>query len=258
MVQKKFFTEVVLLTKSYNLQDFKDWMHWHLDIIGFQRCHVFDNESSVDIKSECQKYGDRVTYELVRGWPNQYALYNRYINNETPAWWVLPIDDDEFLWMKSFKNVNQMLLHYQHKWPDMNKMSIRWENKFPKNPKSIRGDMSLMEFNTESNSKWAELFVGGNKPVKTFVRTSENIIYSEATAETHNPITGIKSYLCNGERLQYNWYYGPDTDTEVKLFHYQYKSAAEWEWKCKHRLSIFGKTPFIYTQGQQSIISKMV
>ena len=54
MVEKKFFTEVVLLTKSYNLQDFKDWMHWHMDIIGFQRCHVFDNESSVDIKSECQ------------------------------------------------------------------------------------------------------------------------------------------------------------------------------------------------------------
>lgn len=24
MVEKKFFTEVVLLTKSYNLQDFKD------------------------------------------------------------------------------------------------------------------------------------------------------------------------------------------------------------------------------------------
>ena len=67
MVEKKFFTEVVLLTKSYNLQDFKDWMHWHLDIIGFQRCHVFDNESSVDIKSECQKYGNRVTLDILDG-----------------------------------------------------------------------------------------------------------------------------------------------------------------------------------------------
>lgn len=58
MSNKCYLTEVVLLTKSYNLQDFEDWMHWHLDIIGFEHCHVFDNESSVDIKSACDSYGD--------------------------------------------------------------------------------------------------------------------------------------------------------------------------------------------------------
>ena len=62
MMNKKYLTEVVLLTKSYNLQDFKDWMHWHLDIIGFDCAHIFDNESSVDIKSVCDdienKYRD--------------------------------------------------------------------------------------------------------------------------------------------------------------------------------------------------------
>lgn len=99
MSNKCYLTEVVLLTKSYNPQDFKDWMHWHLDMIGFGHCHVFDNESSVDIKSVCDSYGDKVTYELVKGWPNQYALYNRYINNESPAWWVLPIDDDKSYWL---------------------------------------------------------------------------------------------------------------------------------------------------------------
>ena len=112
---KLYLSEIVLLTKSYNLEDFKDWMSWHLNTCHFDHIHVFDNESTVDIKSVCESYGDRVSYELIKGWPNQYALYNRYINNENKAWWCLPIDDDEFLYMKSFDNVNYMLLHYQEK-----------------------------------------------------------------------------------------------------------------------------------------------
>lgn len=259
MSNKCYLTEVVLLTKSYNLQDFKDWMHWHLDMIGFGHCHVFDNESSVDIKSVCDSYGDKVTYELVKGWPNQYALYNRYINNESPAWWVLPIDDDEFLWMKNFTNVNDMILFYQSKWKDMSKLSIRWKNMFPKDPLADRGNKSLMEFNTEDNEKWANLFDGGNKPVKTFVKSC-CVLYDERSSQTHNPITrnNAYSYLCNGERLKGNWYRGPNTDLEVKLLHFQYKSAKEWTWKCKNRLAIFGNKPFIYTQGKEGIIAKMV
>jgi hypothetical protein len=257
MVEKKFFTEVVLLTKSYNLQDFKDWMHWHLDIIGFQRCHVFDNESSVDIKSVCDGYGDRVTYELVKGWPNQYALYNRYINNESPAWWVLPIDDDEFLWMKSFTNVNQMLLHYQRKWSDMNKLSVRWENKFPKNPNARRGTMSLMDFNPVTNEQWATLFDGGNKPVKTFVNTLQPVSYDIVTGETHNPRNGVASYLCNGARLNGNWYYGIQDDYELKILHYQYKSMEEWIKKCISRIDAGVKNRNYYNKSRERIWEAM-
>lgn len=256
---KKYLTEVVLLTKSYNLQDFKDWLHWHLDIIGFEHCHVFDNESSVDIKSVCDAYGEKVSYELVKGWAKQYDLYNRYINNESSAWWVLPIDDDEFLWMKNFDNVNEMILHYQDKWKDMNKLSIRWLNMFPEEPLAERNNRSLMDFCTNSNETWANFFDGGNKPVKTFVRTTNRIIYSEKTAETHNPINDNKmSYLCNGQRLKWNWYKGPSNDNDLKLLHFQYKSAKEWLWKCKNRLAVYGKKPFIYTQGQENVIAKML
>jgi hypothetical protein len=258
MIEKNFFTEVVLLTKSRNLQDFKDWMHWHMDIIGFQRCHVFDNESSVDIKSVCDGYGDRVTYELVRGWPNQYALYNRYINNESPAWWVLPIDDDEFLWMKSFTNVNQMLMHYVKKWPDMNKLSIRWKNMFPEDPCALRGNRSLMDFCTKSNEQWAALFDGGNKPVKTFVRTVEPILYSIEHKQTHNPIiNNTPSFLCNGARLIGNWYTGETTDDAVKLLHFQYKSKAEWEWKCNNRRRVSMQKDGLYQKCRLNIWEKM-
>lgn len=258
MVQKKFFTEVVLLTKSYNLQDFKDWMHWHLDIIGFQRCHIFDNESSVDIKSVCDSYGNRVTYELIKGWPNQYALYNRYINNESPAWWVLPIDDDEYLWMKEFSNVNSMLIYYQHKWPNMTKFSVRWLNRFPVNPLEIRGDRSLMEFNSITNEKWAGLFDGGNKPVKTFVNTVRPVIYNLTTNETHNPQNGDSAYLCNGARLCGNWYYGVYNDTSVRLLHFQYKSKAEWINKCRNGIDAGVKSRSHYNKNHEHIWEAMV
>jgi len=233
---KTKLTEVVLLTKTYNLQDFKNWIHWHLDVIGFDCCHVFDNESTADIKSVCDSYGDRVTYEFVKGFPAQYDLYNRYINNESPAWWVLPIDDDEYLWMKNFKNVNDMILFYQDKWQDMTKFSIRWLNMFPKDPLSDRGAKSLMEFNTEANEIWAELFDGGNKPVKTFVKTVCKVNHSiELGNQTHNPITdGSKSYMCNGDRLEGNWYYGTGDD-DVKLLHFQFKSNKEWNDKVNTR-----------------------
>lgn len=257
MSEKIYFTEVVLLTKSYNLQDFKDWLHWHLDIIGFDHCLVLDNESTVDIKSVCDTYGDKISYVLVKGWVNQYVLYNKYVN-ESKAWWVLPIDDDEYLYMKNFDNVNDMLLYYQEKWHDMNKLSIRWQNMFPDDPKAER-KCSLQEFCKNPNEKWAKLFAAGNTVIKTFVKTSSNIFYHEQSNQTHNPINNnIPSYLCNGERLIGNWYHGPTNDEDVKLYHYQYKSAKEWMWKCKNRLAIYGNRPFIYTYGQERIIEQMV
>lgn len=130
---------------------------------------------------------------------------------------------------------------------------------FPEDPLAERGNTSLMDFNTTENEQWANLFMGGNKPVKTFVRTTAKIDYSEQNQnQTHNPINNNqKSYMCNGERLFKNWYHGPETDNDLKILHYQYKSADEWRWKCKNRLALYGNKPSIYTQGQEKIIDRM-
>jgi hypothetical protein len=256
---KTKLTEVIMLTKSYNLQDFKDWMHWHLDVIKFDCCHIFDNESSVNIKSVCDSYGDRVTYEKIIGTPYQYEYYTKYINNECRAWWVLPIDDDEFLWMKNFDNVDDMILYYQSKWPDMVKFSMRWKNMFPKDAQAKRGNQSLMDFNTEANENWAKLFDGGNKAVKTFVKTTGKVEYSKAKEnQTHNPILNNQmSYMCNGERLKGNWYLGPYTDNDVRLLHYQYKSKDEWVWKCNNRTSAYG-WKVLYYKPYENLWKRMI
>lgn len=242
---KKFFTEVVVLTKSYNIFDFKDWLDYHLNELKFDHCHVFDNESFVDVEKLCSSFQEKITYEKIIGWPNQYALYNRYLNNETRAEWVLTIDDDEFLWMKNFKHVNDMIYHYQQKWPDMVKLSVRWKSMFPNNPNEER-KTSLMDFCKNDNEKLADLFPGGNKPVKTFVKTDSKIEFSILKQnQTHNPIVdGKPSYMCNGEKFFGNWFYGPYTDNELRLLHYQYKSKKEWEWKCLNRISASDKTTY--------------
>ena len=260
MAEKQYFSEAILLTKTYNINDFSDWLEYHLSDIKFHHIHVFYNESPANIKQVCDKYRDRVSYQLVKGWVNQYSLYNTYVNTTSKSWWCLPIDDDEYLWMKNFDDVNKCLLHYSRMFTDITKLSIRWKNMFPINPLSMRGNKSLRDFNTISNETWANLFVGGNKPVKTFVLNTGSVEYSEAKGnQTHNPINGgIPSYLCNGQRLVGNWYYGPNTDDDLKILHYQYKSAAEWIWKCRHRLTVYGNKPQIYTHGQEHIIEQML
>ena len=242
---KTKLTEVVLLTKSYNLQDFKDWLHWHLDIIGFDCCHVFDNESSVDIKSVCDSYGDKVTYELVKGWPNQYALYTRYINNESPAWWVLPIDDDEFLYVgdKYNNNVNELILTLQNKWKDMTKLSIGWRNMFPMEYTENRTKSLIENATGWSNvicKRLYNLWRQDNRWLKTLTKTTSKWHWGLPHNFGHNPTIGstkIKSYLIDGRRVDTDFSFPEAENSELFIAHYQYKSNAEWMSKCKNRKS---------------------
>lgn len=244
MSNKRYLTEVVLLTKSYNLQDFKDWMHWHLDIIGFDCCHVFDNESSVDIKSVCDSYGDRVTYELVKGWPNQYALYNRYINNESPAWLVLPIDDDEFLYIsdKYNNNVDDLMLSVFEEHKDWNKLCVGWRNLFPKEFTEERTNEHLVLNATGWSDQASMIWQVGNLPVKTFVKTTQKYEWSDRIGHsTHDPLVNGKyapGTTLYGIEVRNSWQVRPTPDNaDVILYHYQFRCNSEWKYKCAKRIS---------------------
>ena len=248
-MKKTKLTEVVLLTKSYNLQDFKDWMHWHLDIIGFDCCHVFDNESSVDIKSVCDSYGDRVTYELVKGWPNQYALYNRYINNESPAWWVLPIDDDEFLYISDKYNndVDDLMLNVFEEHKDWNKLCVGWRNLFPKEFTEERTNEHLILNATGWSDQASMIWQVGNLPVKTFVKTTQKYEWSDRIGHsTHDPLVNGRyapGKTLYGIEVRNSWQVRPTPDnSDVILYHYQFRCNREWKYKCTKRISAGSKS----------------
>ena len=245
-MNKIYLTEVVLLTKSYNLQDFKDWLHWHLDIVGFNHAHIFDNESSVDIKTVCEEYGDRVSYELIKGWPDQYNLYNRYINNESKAWWVLPIDDDEFLYVsdKYENNINTFLYTNTFiKDNNIHKLCIGWRNLFPSYFTEKRLNNNIILNATGWSNEACSIWQDGNEPVKTIVWLGQKYEWADKPGlhKTHNPFTvgkDEKSFTLNGEEIlrckQQNATKGTE---DLIIYHYQYKSNEEWINKCKTRKS---------------------
>lgn len=247
MEDRIYFTEVLLLTKSNNLQDFKDWLHWHLDVICFDHIHVFDNESSVDIKSICDTYGDRVSYELIKGWPNQYVLYNRYINNESRAWWVLPIDDDEFLWLdKKYENINDFMLWFNTAHKSWRKLSIGWRNIFPFEYTEHRTSSIQTNGNAWSDEA-SNIWQFGNRPVKTMLWTGMKYNHTvvNGIARTHNPLSlphDEPSHTISGEALNTNLQKNPTKESdEIKILHYQFRSNSEWVFKCQNRKSPGGK-----------------
>lgn len=261
-MNKIYLTEVVLLTKSYNLQDFKDWLHWHLDIIGFDHAHIFDNESLVDIKSVCNSYGDRVSYEKIVGWPNQYALYNRYINNESKAWWILPIDDDEFLYIgdKFKNNVNTLIINICNKWKDISKLSIGWRNMFPLEFTEDRENKSLIEnatgWSNEVCTKIYPLWRQDNRWIKTFVKMTKKWYWGLPYNGGHNPTlenNHVNSILIDGRIIAGDAVIPPANTDDLFIAHYQYKSNKEWIMKCTQRKSAANKSfnknkPLVYAE----------
>lgn len=243
-MNKIYLTEVVLLTKSYNLQDFKDWLHWHLDIVGFNHAHIFDNESSVDIKSVCESYGDRVSYELIKGWPDQYNLYNRYINNESKAWWVLPIDDDEFLYVsdKFENNVNNIIMDLSVNRKDWNKVSVGWRNLFPKEYTEERTNEHIVLNSTGWSDISSEIWQCGNRPVKTFVKTTKKYEWSDRIGHsTHDPLVEGQykpARTIDNKEVRNSWQLTPTNgNADMILYHYQFRCNKEWYYKCTKRKS---------------------
>ena len=244
MREKCKLSQIVLLTKSYNLQDFKDWLHWHLDIIGFDCAHIFDNESSVDIASVCKSYGSRVTYERICGFPKQYELYNRYINNSSPAWWVLPIDDDEYLYISEVYNhsINDFLVAMYRTNPGWNKICVGWRNLFPLHYTKDRIDahrvLNAIGWSNEASALWQ----AGNRPVKTMVKMTHKYEWSDRLGHhTHDPLIDgvpIDGYTLDGNIVHNSWQKKPtSSNVDIVLFHYQFVSDTEWTYKCTKRKS---------------------
>jgi hypothetical protein len=186
---------------------------------------------------------------LVKGWPNQYALYNRYINNESPAWWVLPIDDDEFLYVSDIyrHNINLALFRLQEKYPDMVKLSMSWKNMFPLEYTKTR-EKSLIENATGWSDKASEALYSqwrqDNRWVKTAVNTMHQWYWGVPHNGGHNPTENgtnsrISSYMCDGTIIKdcADNILPPRSNLDMFVAHYQFKSDDEWRMKCTKRKS---------------------
>lgn len=236
----------VLLTKYFQREsDFDEWVRHHLSL-GFSHVHVFDNGTAFDLEAACKKYGNSVSYERVEGHVCQYALYEKYIKG-CDAEYVMPIDDDEYLWLApEFKTIGDLLGHLGN--PDC--LGIRWKYMFPRQFNAVR-NMPVLEYCTEHNEKAARFFcMGGDRMVKCIVKPDQFVRY--VTADDGNmrdaiPVTlsDRGALLCDGQRVKRQTV-TIDGYEPVRLLHCPYKGHDEFlDTRCGERPSVCRRQLFI-------------
>jgi hypothetical protein len=199
----------------------------------------------VDIVPICKSFGNRVSYEKIAGWPNQYALYNDYINNRSKSWWCFPIDDDELLYVDSTYNhdINKFLYNYSIRYPNRNKICIGWRNLFPLKYTDYRINEHLLLNAIGWSNTASDIWQCGNRPVKSLLNTTYQYMHGTygGIIRTHNPVTIGKiddSLTLNNDLLTDNLQPSPTKGTEpLILYHYQFKCNREWVYKCINRRS---------------------
>lgn len=237
---KNYNIEAICLTKYTNEVDMREWLEWHLNRCHFNHIHILDNESNYDLKSLCEEYKDKVSYELVKGIPRQYLLYNDYINNKSNADWVITIDDDEYLeFSNEFHTVNEVLNYYENKFPNLQMLAVRWKHLFPKKFHSERKG-PVLEYCTNINLTLASSFhIMGDAGIKTFIKRTGKIRYVERTEESgrshlpiHEKTNGAIAF--NGSlitRSSFDKIPLDTTDEKIRLIHCRYKGYSDYKTK---------------------------
>lgn len=215
----------LLLTRYFQREsDFDEWVQHHLSL-GFSHVHVFDNGTGFDLETACKKYGNSVPYEKAEGHVCQYTLYEKYING-CDAEYVMPIDDDEYLSLGSFKSIGELMEHFGK--PDC--FGIRWKYMFPRRFDTVR-DVPVLEYCTENETTAARFFFGDHT-IKCIVKCSEFVRYmdsGESMRRNHIPVTKTDAgaLLWDGRRTT-SQTVRDLKDEPVRLLHCPYKGYDEF------------------------------
>lgn len=247
----RYRTEAMLLTKHLNPDDLQEWLGWHLDRVGFDRIHIFDNESDYDVRKVCEPFGERVTYELIEGHPRQYKLYDEYVNWKSQAEWIMPIDDDEFLDIGEFNNVGDAIRYYEEKFPHLGMLAVRWKHLFPEDF-SVERTGKVLDYCVREDPELARKFMRlGDDTVKTLVRRNGPVHYEETW---ENPAGGhvpkhkcfYGALTCDGKTVVGCGLKKGSTvsDERIRILHCRYKGPADWaKWHGKGVMTVSDAVP---------------
>jgi hypothetical protein len=243
-------SEAILITKYSSPKDLEEWLDWHLNKVKFDHVHIFDNESGYDISSVAKKYGDKVSIYTVVGHPRQYKLYDWYIERQSKAEWIMPIDDDEYLDITDFGSINEAIEYYSKKL-DTNMIAVRWKHLFPEKFHSERNG-KVLDYCTKEDFKLAEKFSRlGDRGVKTIVRRFGKIHYQETyenPAGGHVPQHGMCNFAktADGRIVRgcgITGYKPTLEDERIRLLHCRYKGYSEYTRKMKEVVTVSDATP---------------
>lgn len=116
------FSEIVLLTHSSYYYDIVEWIEYY-EKLGFDHITIYNN-GELDLSNFIKKFKN-ISYQIIKGWPNQlYLELNHY--NKSNYEWIYFCDDDEFLWLDDkYKNINDFLIK-KHAELECDNIAIHW------------------------------------------------------------------------------------------------------------------------------------
>lgn len=219
---------LILLTKTYNIDDYNAWLKYHSKLNC--KIHVINNDSICSLDSSIL-----ATYEEIHGWPDQYTLYdkifkeNRY--NFANDDYVLTIDDDEYLWYDStrFTSIENAIQYYMSNTsfslllPQilMSTHHIRKHRDkilplyalYRRNDLSSQGK-AIVQYDFESKYQYKHNKIEqGHVPFINNLRWS-TVVCDKAGVHLSNTTYGETDYQCG-----------------LRLYHYHIKSLDDWKIK---------------------------
>lgn len=280
--EKIYTLEICLLIKSNNEKDFITWLDWHFNYIKIDHLWIYDNGCTFNVNECVKPYADKVRITKVPGLAHQADIYTNHVRNISKAKFVLPIDDDEYV----FSNVDLKSYLLQM---DMPKFALRSLLLAPKDIVEKRGDENVFQL----CDHLVMMNCRENREVKCVVNTDyshfyfdvkryEDTHWNEKTNHTdwndeqiseddqpndkehdidynfslcgnvHNPITrDIKGNRINALDIYLNGIYGfianeINTPGEIFLAHMKVRSKEEWDWKCNTRKVVGDMQPNYY------------
>lgn len=248
---------IVLLTKTYNVNDFDTWYKYH-KAMGWI-VHVIDNESKEALKGRMNlTNGD--TYDRLVGWPDQWKLFSDILNenrfgfaeNELVAF----IDDDEYIWFyqdywKKFEERNPQFAGKTYKTIEeyVDECLANFENtSIVLMPQILMSTPCINDSReTKANLIDFSLFRRDDKSAqgKCIIKYKSSLVYnfkhSDTAEQGHVPFTATSQFgfdknavrrsVVNGCAISYSTYGSVDPNACLRLYHYHIKSRRDWEEK---------------------------
>ena len=232
---------IVCLTKSYNWNDLYTWFSYHDKIDCY--IHLIDNESNSEISDKIKNEiaNTRHTYEKLKGWANQWQLFNDILNNNkyniNTGDFITFIDDDEYIWYKSDNETIEEYIDKQLNESEYNSFLV---------PQILMSTHELINDRTE-NYVYTHLYrrddfaTQGKAIIKYDPKYKYDFLIKSGEELGHVPVI-FNSYK-NIEKKRYsvvnnsgisNTTYGiTDYSANLRLYHYHIKSIEDWNKKIK-------------------------
>ena len=263
---KIYNTELLLLTNSKNFDNLTFWVKYHLDVIKFDHIVIIYNNSNENFNKLKLKFEDNNKIDLyyVSGSVSQANLYNYYVKTSKSKW-VLPLDDDEYLYIpeKYNYNINELLnlntTYYKYSFNWLSCISKTVNNKTDEETPYYKLYNYCLPLNHDENNTIKTIintaichnYLENREPLicmNNILKLSNNVLYPgyNNMGSVHNPIShdGVNyqhSLSLSDNKSIIVARIIPEILKDISkdncyIFHFKYRSYDEWKNKCKNMI----------------------